>query len=223
MRECPILGPAGELFGTLCGYNSTAAPDLTSAVEPLLTVFARLLSNVLAADRALTAAQRERERARELAEVDELTGLLNRRGWDRFLHIEEARFRRFGDPAVVIVLDVDDFKAVNDAHGHHAGDRLLRSAAHIIRTTARATDVVARLGGDEFGVLATSAGRTEAETLIRRLEHNLAESGLRVSAGCAPHTVAGGFARAWEEADSAMYSSKRRRQDEREPERLGDF
>lgn len=207
----PILGPSGQLFGTVCGFNTAAAPGLDGGLEPLLAVFAGLLSAVLAGDLAATDASREIERARDLADVDELTGLLNRRGWSRFLEMEEARYRRFGDTAAVVVMDVDDFKSVNQLHGQQAADRLLRAVAHIIDATAKAGNIVARLAGDEFGLILIGAGRQEAESFIRRLEHALVDTGLSVSTGYAPYTVARGFAGAWEEADLAMYATKRRR------------
>ncbi|WP_157970548.1 GGDEF domain-containing protein [Nakamurella deserti] len=208
-----ILGPSGTLFGTLCGYNPTATPGLSEATQPLLSVFAGLLSVVLTADLALTERNREAERAWSFAESDELTGLLNRRGWGRLLALEDARFRRFGDPATVIVIDVDDFKTVNDTHGHHVGDRMLQAVAHQLRRTARATDIVARLGGDEFGIIAVGAGRAEAATLVRRLQHALIDTGLQISTGSAPHTAGGGLTTAWEQADAAMYAARRRRRD----------
>src|SRR5436190_5055212 len=100
--------------------------------------------NVLAALRArryrLVAVESERDAGR-----DELTGLANRRAFDRAIG-------DLGPEAALIVIDLDNFKQVNDRLGHRAGDRLLRDVAHEIRTRVRETDLVARLGGDEFGV-----------------------------------------------------------------------
>lgn len=209
----PILAPSGELFGTVCGYDTTAAAGLSEATEPLLAVFAALLTVVLGTDLAVTAAHRETERAWAFADIDELTGLLNRRGWDRLLQREESRFRRFGETATVIVIAADRFSSVNDAHGRDAGDHLLRAVAFVLRTTARGSDVVARLGGDQFGIIAVGTGRVEAATFVRRLEHALADTGVRFSTGAAPHTVAGGLAVAWRQAETAMHAHKQRRRD----------
>jgi diguanylate cyclase (GGDEF)-like protein len=176
-------------------------------------VFAAMLTVVLGADLALTAANRETERAWTFADIDELTGVLNRRGWNRLLQMEESRFRRFGETATVIVIDADHFSSVNDAHGRDAADRLLRAVAFVLRTTARGSDVVARLGGDEFGIIAVGTGRAEAATFVRRLEHALADTGVRFSTGAAPHTVAGGLTVAWQQAEAAMQAHKQRRRD----------
>jgi len=93
------------------------------------------------------------ERAHELATRDPLTGLMNRRSLTE--HLEHAIFRsaRHGQRLALLFLDMDKFKSINDAHGHHAGDELLQQAAERIRRAVRESDIVARLGGDEFVVL----------------------------------------------------------------------
>ncbi|CAB4914292.1 unannotated protein [freshwater metagenome] len=84
--------------------------------------------------------------------TDALTGLANRRAWDDGLDRELARARRVGTPLCVAVLDIDHFKAMNDTHGHGAGDRFLRRATTAWRTVLRASDLLARIGGEEFAV-----------------------------------------------------------------------
>ena len=87
------------------------------------------------------------------AYLDALTGLSNRRLFVESLEDRVARCRRYGDNCAVLFLDVDKLKAVNDEHGHAAGDALLVRLAKILKTHTRTTDVVARIGGDEFGLL----------------------------------------------------------------------
>jgi len=101
----PIVAPGGELFGTVCGYDPQRQPEPLAQLQPLLDLLSSLLSAVLAGDLRATEAARELEQARREAGTDPLTGLLNRRGWDRYLELEEQRFRRFGDPACVVVID----------------------------------------------------------------------------------------------------------------------
>ncbi len=90
---------------------------------------------------------------RELARSDPLTGLLNRREFHDIVEAELERSRRYAHPLTLVYLDLDGFKACNDALGHAAGDRQLRRVADAIRVSVRRIDTAARLGGDEFGVL----------------------------------------------------------------------
>lgn len=110
----PITHADGELFGTLCGLDPSRQPEELLRHAPLLDTLGIFLSTILAADLDRIRQARELERAEMAAESDPMTGLYNRRGWKRYMEIEEARFRRFGDPGAVIVIDLDGLKEVND-------------------------------------------------------------------------------------------------------------
>ena len=211
----PIVRPDGELFGTVCGVDPDPQPESLSDLRPLLDVLSSLLSAVLAGDLYATAAARELEQARREADVDPLTGLLNRRGWDRYLEVEEERFRRFGDPACVVVIDLDRLKVVNDTQGHAAGDRHIRRAADVLARTVRGSDVLARLGGDEFGIVAPGMTPEQAGKLVARADRAMRSSGVAGSFGFAPYSVVTGFPGAVQAADSAMYEQKRARRAQR--------
>ncbi|WP_372593407.1 diguanylate cyclase [Actinotalea sp.] len=159
------------------------------------------------------------ERSRELALRDELTGLANRRLLDELLDAALARSRRSGDRLVLSYLDLDGFKAVNDAYGHGAGDDVLREVARRLERSVRTADAIARVGGDEFVVLqeCTADGDVCCD---RRLEQLLAEPfviqvgadevsvecGVSVgSATAGPDSDAAGLVAA---ADAAMYRVK---------------
>jgi diguanylate cyclase (GGDEF)-like protein len=107
-----------------------------------------------------------------LARTDPLTGLANRRGWDEQLDRELARARRSGGAVSVALLDFDDFKGFNDAHGHQAGDRLLVAAAAAWQGQLRAVDVLCRWGGDEFAVLLPDCSEREIQEIIVRISQN---------------------------------------------------
>jgi diguanylate cyclase (GGDEF)-like protein len=206
----PILYPDGGLFGTVIGVNEQPLdPDFVTN-ETLLDLLSSLLSSVLEADTNAVRSARELERAVSDAETDTLTGLLNRRGWERWLAREEERFRRFGDPASVVMMDLDGLKGVNDTDGHDAGDAYLRRTADTLRAVTRRGDPLARLGGDEFAMVAT-VGPDDVGALVTRLQQALDDAGTPCSMGVAPVGVASGFTEAIAEADAAMYVDKRAR------------
>src|SRR5262249_36019941 len=103
----------------------------------------------------ITERRRFEDRLRHLADHDPLTGLLNRRSFEREVERPLAHCRRYGANGALIVLDLDHFKYVNDSYGHSAGDELIVAVADALRMRLRETDVVARLGGDEFAALLT--------------------------------------------------------------------
>jgi len=152
-----------------------------------------------------------------LATEDELTGLCNRRSFEAALQQQVARCARYGEPAAILLLDLDGFKAVNDTHGHFAGDALLQHVAGVLRGRLRAADIVARLGGDEFAAVLPHLAREDAEQVARDLGQTLAKRPVRVegapvtarvSIGVAMVDPALGAERSLREADRAMYAAK---------------
>jgi diguanylate cyclase (GGDEF)-like protein len=155
-----------------------------------------------------------------LSRTDELTGLLNRRGFEDELKRALARARRTGETGVLIACDVDGFKRINDSHGHAAGDEVLRRIAHTIAASVREIDAVARLGGDEFAVLLAATdlrnGSKRARTLqhtLDALEHVWDGQILRVgvSLGIEPYGPNDDGADLMARSDMAMYCDKRRK------------
>jgi diguanylate cyclase (GGDEF)-like protein len=154
----------------------------------------------------------------EQARTDELTGLLNRREWDRQLRLAIARCTRTNQPLSVVVMDVDGLKQVNDTDGHAAGDRYLQDISAAWAGTIRETDSLGRIGGDEFALLLEGADGSAATDTLARLRR-LDAPGRRASAGIAtwqrPEDPADLIAR----ADAAMYEDKQRARAERARER----
>ena len=109
------------------------------------------------------------EALRRLATRDQLTGLLNRREFERILAEEEERSRRFGHPLSLLMIDIDRFKWINDTHGHPVGDAVLREVARRLSEEVRSVDRVARFGGEEFVVVLMETGRDSAITMARRV------------------------------------------------------
>ena len=162
---------------------------------------------------AIENARRFRE-ARQLADLDALTGLHNRRYFHETLAREVARAHRYDRQLALIVLDIDDFKAINDRIGHLAGDGVLAEAADRVREAVRSADVACRVGGDEFAVILPESTTDDADQLYHRLRgaissRPVAHAGrLFVSAGIA-ELVAGDDPTAFfERADEALYRAK---------------
>lgn len=206
----PITHAGGEVFGTICGIDPERKDQGWKEHEPMLQTLSTLLSTILDADRALTTQKRALELAELQVYTDPLTRLLDRRGWNRYIELEDDRYRRFGDPASIVVVDLDGLKQVNDTLGYAAGDAHIERAGTTLRSLVRASDIVARLGEDEFGVIAEATPRQAVE-LVRRLDHGLQRAGVAASIGHAPYTIAGGFGGAWGDADRAMHDVKRQR------------
>ena len=105
----------------------------------------------------------------ELATRDGLTGLVNRRTFEGALAREAARIARSGEPALLLLLDIDHFKRINDTHGHAAGDAVLKVVARAISDQVRPMDMVARIGGEEFGVILPNCGVPFAQAAAERI------------------------------------------------------
>jgi diguanylate cyclase (GGDEF)-like protein len=148
------------------------------------------------------------DRLRREAVADDLTGLLNRRGWEDGARRELARAERGHLPAVLVTIDLDGLKEINDAYGHEEGDRVLRETAERLVRALRESDVVARLGGDEFAALLCEARLDDALTIVERLREVTPRRG-RFSAGVA--TWRGGTEQLGDllrRADLALYAAK---------------
>jgi diguanylate cyclase (GGDEF)-like protein/PAS domain S-box-containing protein len=156
---------------------------------------------------------------RHLADHDPLTGLRNRRLFEHDLRLQVARSQRYGEHAALMVIDLDDFKRINDEHGHAVGDRALRAVARALTRRLRQTDLVARLGGDEFAVLLphvdSEAAGVVAEGLARVVPGCVVEVGddvLHPSASVGFALIDHRCVSAEQilvEADRAMYEMKR--------------
>jgi len=116
------------------------------------------------------------EREKQLARIDELTNAANGRHFYEILEAERRRAERYNRPFTVAYMDIDNFKAVNDRHGHRAGDDLLRAVVETITQNTRTTDAVARLGGDEFALLLPETGAESAMVVARRVRKALIET-----------------------------------------------
>jgi len=148
----------------------------------------------------------------ESATHDELTELPNRREFDRLLKRELDRSRRYGSTFSVAILDLDEFKELNDSLGHQAGDTVLRQAAELIKKTCRGADIPSRLGGDEFALLLPATNQFQAAALCERLRRQVEGiADISLSWGVAEYPTHGDTVAALTRvADAAMDVSKPR-------------
>jgi diguanylate cyclase (GGDEF)-like protein len=205
-----------------------------SAIESVLAKLDPEDRKVIA--EALARAEKTEAQLRYIADHDSLTGLLDRRRFRSELDQYVSFSARYGGQGAVMIIDIDGLKAVNDAHGHHAGDVLIRRVAGIMRERVRATDIVARLSGDEFAVLMPQTDTEGALHLGEDLRAQVAESAeSALDSGAATISVGitmfGGERGIGAEAvllaaDQAMYRAKEEGrnqialfQDPREPQR----
>ncbi|HXS73142.1 MAG TPA: diguanylate cyclase [Rhodanobacteraceae bacterium] len=204
----PLRRADGSLYGTLCGFDPEPRGPELDAHLPQARLHARLLGTLLEHDLELAEIVRRAERAELESLADPLTGAYNRRGWTRLLKAEDARCRRYGHGAGVLMADLDNLKLINDSLGHDAGDALLVRAARALGSVVRDGDAVARIGGDEFAVLAIGVGAAELDQLCLRADQALREAAVEATLGTGLRDREQSLAQAYRQADLAMLQLK---------------
>jgi diguanylate cyclase (GGDEF)-like protein len=170
---------------------------------------AAILGILLESARLLEAEKARAERAQEEAVRDPLTRLLNRRGLHERMQEEISRRNRDGGSFGFVILDVDDFKRVNDTFGHDAGDEYLQHIATALHAAVRREDIVARIGGDEFGLLLPGADAKTCQAIVTRVYAELLANKLPCSIGIAVFPQCGATeAEIIKRADEAAYAAK---------------
>jgi diguanylate cyclase (GGDEF)-like protein len=204
-------GAFGQPTARIGDLRHRAAVSRAVSGIPFLFRAALLFLVFLAAMLAVIALRERRRSAQvaKIAQLDYLTGLANREGFDRQLSHEWQRATRYGRGLGIMYIDLDEFKRFNDTNGHLAGDRLLREISAVISNTARGSDFTARLGGDEFAILCPETTPEGLEQLARRIEAEARPLGVRLSIGHA-HQQAEDLAPEdlVERADASMYAVK---------------
>jgi diguanylate cyclase len=169
IRKADDIGQLSDMVKTLLADTHDVQAELVRNKGELAS----------ARGKAMTFEKRIQELEQDLVDAttllreDPLTGVLNRRGLDEACSVEVARSQRAGRPLCLALLDVDNFKRVNDRHGHLVGDRALHHLASIIRSTVRPTDLIARYGGEEFVILLPDTELEEAVQVMVRVQRQL--------------------------------------------------
>ena len=223
-----LAAAAVGLLGAISDASWSDQQRLAQGLSPLLRAVAALLAvgslmGLVHSHRSLQAAVAMRTaaeaRAKADALTDELTGLYNRRGFRTLAEHQLKIARRTGMDVVVLYVDLNAFKAINDAFGHAEGDRALCEVARLLYASVRETDLVARMGGDEFALLILDADPTTTERVSARITRALAR---RNASGARPYAISVGIGAARLEdapaaeldemlahADAALYQQKR--------------
>jgi diguanylate cyclase (GGDEF)-like protein len=212
-----VVGSA-TMVVVLWGFlDAPAADKRTFAFYFLVSVTAGMVLRRARANLA-TRLDREVETLWQRAVSDPLTGLLNRHGWMNLAGTAMRDAVTAGRQPAVLFIDVDHFKRTNDAHGHLAGDELLRQLGHLIETRIGAGEFAARLGGEEFACLLPDSSVAQAERFARRIaseyRHHAAAFGSTLSIGISTHAEGDLLNDLLARADAALYEAKHRGRDQ---------
>jgi diguanylate cyclase len=171
---------------------------------------------LLAAQLRIAELEKALELANEAAIADPLTGALNRRGFNDAYLREMARARRNGIPFALALIDLDDFKHLNDTLGHHAGDKVLVRLVEVLRKSMRSSDELCRLGGEEFVLMLHDASLPDAAAAVSRFLGEYSrqrvpgiDTKLTFSAGVVMQGLDESFEQVMQRADVAAYAAKR--------------
>ncbi len=198
----PLTTPDGYNVGSLCAVDMKPR-DFSESEIAILEKFARLVVDEL--------------ELRQIASTDALTGALSRRAWRDAAEKEIRRARRYGRGLSVAIMDIDRFKAINDAHGHPAGDVVIRTLAEQCLANKRDSDAFGRWGGEEFVMLLPETTAAQAEIVAERARRRFAETPIHagrqilatISAGVAElHPGGETLDDLIERADKALYAAK---------------
>jgi len=209
------LRSRGQVIGVVCAADPLDRRPFTRRDVAFLEALAAPAATALDLERAITTA----DAYAEAAAIDPTSGLFNRRYFQIRFEEELQRSRRHDVPVTLLIADVDDFKMINDLHGHLAGDSVIRDIAEILRASIRVFDVCARFGGEEFAIIMPASGADAAVKSAERIRDQIAayrsadpalsNLSITVSIGVATSTPASSALDLIQQADEALYDAKR--------------
>ena len=221
------LGERIDEYDTVRVRKDDTEVDVALIVSPIRSADGTVIG-ASTITRDITARVRYQSQLRFLTEHDHLTGVNNRRRFERDLSESVGRARRYHEQSALIIIDMDAFKQINDTHGHEAGDRALKQVVSVIRRRLRDTDPIARIGGDEFAVLLPYAGESQVATVVEAIRYAIRDERLDLGEGTSiPLSASAGSAlidadspsedSVFAVADRSLYRDKERGGDSKEP------
>lgn len=216
-RSIPAM-LAGGLAGTaLAGFHWAPETSMRVIMACLPVMTLHTLSVSIVSYQLIRKTAHQNQLLDELRRMDALTGLFGRAHWQEQAEAALRRHHATGEPACLLMLDIDDFKAINDSHGHTVGDEVIRALALVVRGNVRASDCAGRFGGDEFAIVLPGMQAQDAMAVAQRIREQIEAVRLRQlpdvritsSIGVAAAGHRHSALRAWiDAADSALYAAK---------------
>lgn len=206
----PIQWADGETFGTICALDNK-----TNHYDEKYRHFLRLMKSLIEDDLELLTIQQHLE---EISNTDELTGIYNRRYGFGVLSQLSAEYERYNRPFSIMMLDIDDFKQVNDTFGHHVGDQTLIEFVNTIIPMIRTVDIFVRLGGDEFLLICRETTKKDMNFIGKKLQKAILnniffdDKNIAISYGIADSIDGSNAQELLQVADKNMYKMKRSRE-----------
>lgn len=198
-----------------------APPNAWRTQSTTVALLKDAYDQIEAAERRIADYEKRIRELEDLASTDPMTGLMNRRGFEKFFDHELARIRRHHSPgALFVLIDLDGFKPLNDLYGHQAGDACLKMVGEKLLKSIRIVDGAARFGGDEFALLLTQTDPEKAMVRVHQVQEMLSDvafdwEGSRLhfgaSVGTAPVAADSSYAAAYQAADHALFTDKKAR------------
>jgi diguanylate cyclase len=214
--------PSAEVLARVASGLMADTRAVADAIRDSQNELAEARRKVESYELRVRSLENQLERTARMMQNDALTQTLNRRGLDEVFRLETARAARYGVPLTLVMIDLDDFKAINDSLGHAAGDRALVHFVTTANASLRSTERVARTGGEEFVIVFPATGIADAFEAMRRMQRDLARSpfpyegqlrAVTFSAGAAEWRAGESLAQTMRRADVALYRAKHRGKD----------
>ncbi len=212
-----ILSSDGSVYGGILGITPNDLKKDSARAMPVISLLAELVMTTRSVCRDAEEIGRRKVEVEIEASKDKLTGLFNLRGWEERTEEAMARFSRNKSPISLLVIDLNNFKQINDTQGHSQGDLILKETASVLQESVRKGDVVARVGGDEFVIMALDTPVAGAVKMAESLESTLFERDILCAVGAAEVKKEESLESALENADLNMYERKRVQQNTKLP------